>query len=80
MAWWDKDIDSKLAVTHQKIEDIKPLVHKMEKAIEKLPEKYQWVIKLYLMEGYDHTEISEILQIAQKTSRTRHISGYSLRS
>jgi RNA polymerase sigma-70 factor (ECF subfamily) len=43
----------------------------VEKAIEKLPEKYQWVIKLYLMEGYDHTEISEILQIAQKTSRTQ---------
>ena len=38
MAWWDKDIDSKLAVTHQKIEDIKPLIHKMEKAIEKLSE------------------------------------------
>ena len=38
MTWWDKDIDSKLAVTHQKIEDIKPLVHKMEKAIEKLSE------------------------------------------
>ena len=38
MAWWDKDIDAKLAVTHQKIEDIKPLVHKMEKAIEKLSE------------------------------------------
>lgn len=43
----------------------------VEKAIEKLPEKYQWVIKLYLMEGYDHTEISEILQIAIKTSRTQ---------
>lgn len=43
----------------------------VEKAIEKLPEKYQWVIKLYLMEGYDHTEISEILQIAVKTSRTQ---------
>lgn len=43
----------------------------VEKAIQKLPEKYEWVIKLYLMEGYDHTEISEILQIAQKTSRTQ---------
>ena len=40
-------------------------------AIEKLPEKYQWVVKLYLMEGYDHTEISEILKIAVKTSRTQ---------
>lgn len=43
----------------------------VEKAIEKIPEKYQWVIKLYLMEGYDHTEISEILKIAVKTSRTQ---------
>lgn len=43
----------------------------VEKAIKNLPEKYQWVIKLYLMEGYDHTEISEILQIAVKTSRTQ---------
>ena len=38
MAWWDKDIDAKVAVTHQKLEDIKPLLHKMEKAIEKLSE------------------------------------------
>ena len=43
----------------------------VEKSIEELPEKYKWVLKLYLMEGYDHTEISEILQIAVKTSRTQ---------
>jgi len=43
----------------------------VEKAIEVLPNKYQWVLKLYLMEGYDHTEISEILNIAVKTSRTQ---------
>ncbi len=43
----------------------------VEQAIETLPEKYQWVLKLYLMEGYDHTEISEILNIAVKTSRTQ---------
>lgn len=43
----------------------------VEKEMEKLPEKYQWVLKLYLMEGYDHIEISEILHIAVKTSRTQ---------
>ena len=43
----------------------------VEEAIEGLPNKYQWVLKLYLMEGYDHTEISEILNIAVKTSRTQ---------
>ncbi len=40
-------------------------------SIEKLPQKYQLVIKLYLLEGYDHQEISEILDIPVKTSRTQ---------
>lgn len=40
-------------------------------SIEKLPQKYELVIKLYLIEGYDHQEISEILQIPVKTSRTQ---------
>ncbi|UAM98084.1 sigma-70 family RNA polymerase sigma factor [Polaribacter litorisediminis] len=39
-------------------------------AIEKIDLKYQLVIKLYLMEGYDHQEIASILKIPIKTSRT----------
>jgi len=39
-------------------------------AIEKLPSKHQVVVKLYLIEGYDHEEISSILNIPIKTSRT----------
>ncbi len=39
-------------------------------AIETLNEKYKLVVKLYLMEGYDHEEISVILNIPRKTSRT----------
>ena len=38
MVWWDKEDKAKIAVTHQKVEDIKPLIHKMESAIEKLSE------------------------------------------
>ncbi|GAB4156922.1 MAG: sigma-70 family RNA polymerase sigma factor [Winogradskyella sp.] len=40
------------------------------KAIEQLNEKHKVVITLYLIEGYNHTEISEILDIPIKTSRT----------
>ena len=40
-------------------------------SIETLPIKYQIVLKLYLMEGYDHQEISEIINIPIKTSRTQ---------
>lgn len=39
-------------------------------AIEQLNEKHKIVVKLYLVEGYDHEEISEILEIPIKTSRT----------
>ena len=40
-------------------------------AILQLPEKYRIIITLYLVEGYDHEEISEILNINIKTSRTQ---------
>ncbi|WP_047547930.1 RNA polymerase sigma factor [Psychroserpens sp. Hel_I_66] len=39
-------------------------------AVETLDKKYQIVVKLYLIEGYDHKEISNILNIPVKTSRT----------
>ncbi len=44
-------------------------------AIEKLPEKYQYVVMLYLIEGYDHQEISEILNITEVASRTQLSRG-----
>lgn len=44
--------------------------HQIITAIETLNEKYKIVVKLYLIEGYDHKEISEILEIPVKTSRT----------
>ena len=40
-------------------------------AIDQLSEKYQLIVKLYLLEGYDHSEISQILGIEVKTSRTQ---------
>ncbi|WP_296314409.1 RNA polymerase sigma factor [Winogradskyella sp. UBA3174] len=39
-------------------------------AIEQLNEKHKIVVILYLIEGYDHQEISEILALPIKTSRT----------
>lgn len=55
--------------------DIDSTISKVEilEAIELLKEKHKIVIKLYLIEGYDHLEISEILNIPVKTSRT-HLS------
>ncbi|WP_456442005.1 RNA polymerase sigma factor [Psychroserpens sp.] len=40
------------------------------KAIDELKPRHKVVINLYLTEGYDHQEISNILEIPIKTSRT----------
>ncbi|WP_344789589.1 RNA polymerase sigma factor [Postechiella marina] len=49
----------------------------VKKAINKLPDKYQYVVMLYLIEGYDHQEISEILNISVIASRTQLSRGKS---
>ncbi|WP_298368603.1 RNA polymerase sigma factor [uncultured Lutibacter sp.] len=45
--------------------------------IKKLPEKYRVVLNLYLIEGYDHQEISQILNITEVTSRSQLMRGKS---
>lgn len=40
------------------------------KSIQELPEKYKVVVQLYLIDGYNHEEISEIINIPIETSRT----------
>ena len=45
-------------------------VAQVKNAIENLPEKYKYPLMLYLIEGYDHEEIAEILNISQVASRT----------
>jgi len=47
----------------------------VKRAIEELPDKYRYVVMLYLIEGYDHQEISSILGISQVTSRTQLSRG-----
>jgi len=44
-------------------------------SITKLPETYKYVVQLFLVEGYDHSEISEILGISETACRTRLLRG-----
>ncbi len=50
-------------------------IEEVKNAIATLPEKYRLVLMLYLIEGYDHKEISGILNITQVTSRTHLLRG-----
>ena len=45
-------------------------VDEVKNAIERLPEKYKYAVMLFLIEGYDHNEISEILGITSVSCRT----------
>jgi len=47
-------------------------VEEIKKAIELLPSGYRIVLTLYLIEAYDHEEISEILNISASTSRSQY--------
>ena len=44
----------------------------IKKAIYDLPEGYRIVLSLILLEGYDHEEVSTILNISNATSRTQY--------
>jgi RNA polymerase sigma factor (sigma-70 family) len=45
---------------------------KIFKGIEQLPDGYRIILTLYLLEGYDHTEISQIMGISESTSKSQY--------
>ena len=47
-------------------------IDRIKSAIEELPDGYRVVFSLYLLEGYDHKEISEILGITESTSKSQY--------
>ena len=54
-------------------EEIQLQVAQVKEAMKKLPEGYRVVLSLYLLEGYDHEEIGQILNISENTSRTQFL-------
>lgn len=52
-------------------EELELQVQQVRTAIQQLPDGYRAVLTLYLLEGYDHEEISHILRISENTSRTQ---------
>jgi RNA polymerase sigma factor (sigma-70 family) len=47
-------------------------IETIHKAINALPDGYRIVLTLYLLEGYDHEEIAEILDMSSSTSRSQY--------
>ena len=54
-------------------EEMEYKVAQVKQAMQLLPEGYRVVLSLYLLEGYDHEEIGQILNITENTSRTQFL-------
>jgi RNA polymerase sigma-70 factor (ECF subfamily) len=52
-------------------EEIDVRVEEVKGAIDRLPDGYRVILSLYLLEGYDHDEIADILSITSSTSRSQ---------
>ena len=50
-------------------------LNEVKEAINRLKDKYKYVVMLYLIEGYDHQEIAQILNITEVASRTQLSRG-----
>lgn len=46
-------------------------VEEIQKMIDSLPDGYKTVFVLYAVEGYKHSEIAELLQVSESTSKTQ---------
>lgn len=52
--------------------DIDAKMEEVRFALEKLPDNYRIILSLFLMEGYDHQEIAQILNTPYGNVRTRY--------
>lgn len=70
-----EELDERLEVSeednHADDTDMKVLLKKIKKAIDMLADGYRIVLSLYLLEGYDHEEIGQILNISTSSSRSQ---------
>lgn len=55
-----------------KDEDIILELDRVKEAIQQLPDGFRTVFSLYLLEGYDHGEVAEILGITESTSKSQY--------
>ncbi len=80
--WVSDEIPETLGIADEKEgpdeEELRLSVERVKKAMELLPEGARVIFSLYLIEGYDHTEIAEILKISESTSKTQFMRARQL--
>lgn len=71
---YDVAVHGKDAIVYDENDDVNYeslSVEKVQRALTHLPDGYRVVFSLYMFEGYDHEEISEILNVSESTSKSQ---------
>ncbi len=63
---------SKQVYDEDPVEILSWKVESIRQAIDRLPDRYKIILSLYLLEGYDHEEISQILDMKHGAVRTKY--------
>jgi len=67
-------VDERFDIIEDAEEDLREFpftVETVREAILSLPDGYRTVLSLYLLEGYDHEEIGQVLGISESTSKSQ---------
>ncbi|MBK9256672.1 MAG: sigma-70 family RNA polymerase sigma factor [Saprospiraceae bacterium] len=67
-----KEFDGNTDIVDEDHTEYEVNVQLIHKAIELLPDGYRIIFSLYAVEGYDHSEIAEILNITESTSKSQY--------
>jgi RNA polymerase sigma factor (sigma-70 family) len=82
IVWVSEEITETLSIVDEKDgpdeEELRLNVERVKKAMDQLPEGARVIFSLYLIEGYDHMEIAEILKISESTSKTQFMRARQL--
>lgn len=71
---FEEIVDDRISEEEEEIRIDRELeLERVKECIELLPHGYRQAIYLYLIEGYDHQEIGEILKISAATSRSQYM-------
>ncbi|MCD8742428.1 RNA polymerase sigma factor [Mucilaginibacter roseus] len=76
LEWTELEDEKMMNIPEEEKDDDEEKNYKVaaiKEAMKELPEGYRVVISLYLLEGYDHEEIGQILNITENTSRTQFL-------
>ena len=67
-----QDYEEPISVSQEELfEETEETIRKIKEGIKMLPEGYRIVISLFLLEGYDHAEIAQIMNISESSSRSQ---------